>query len=210
MTTFRYTGELKVTQRNLPHWEISDGIYFVTFGLQDAVSRHAHKRLQTEYERQRRLLDGKNASPAAYDALSEAYLRENLDELFHTEIGQCVLRSPEVADIVWEAIYYFDGIRYDVIAAVIMPNHVHVIFRTLDESWPWARIVGAWKSFTCNRVHRECDAILRWQDEAFDRIVRDTDELRRCAQYVLDNPRKAGLERWRWVEANGRFFTGLP
>ena len=44
-----------------------------------------------------------------------------------------------------------------------------------------------------------------WQQESFDRIVRDEEHLWRVIQYIGRNPAKAGLPRtqWnRWIDPN--------
>jgi hypothetical protein len=53
-----------------------------------------------------------------------------------------------------------------------------------------------------------------WQDESYDRIVRDEEHLWRCLQYIGSNPRKIGLtnaEYRLWVnpdwEAIGWTFS---
>ena len=42
-----------------------------------------------------------------------------------------------------------------------------------------------------------------WQDESYDRMIRDGEEYARIIDYVLENPVKAGLvskwEEWRWT-----------
>jgi len=41
-----------------------------------------------------------------------------------------------------------------------------------------------------------------WQDESYDHVVRDREELGRIIEYVLDNPIQAGLAHsrraWQW------------
>ena len=42
-----------------------------------------------------------------------------------------------------------------------------------------------------------------WQDESYDRVIRDNEEHARIINYVLENPVKAGLvskwEEWQWT-----------
>ena len=54
----------------------------------------------------------------------------------------------------------------------------------------------------------ECDAAsnvmvnrrgMLWQDESYDHSIRGDQESARAVQYILDNPRKAGLSAGRWV-----------
>jgi hypothetical protein len=41
-----------------------------------------------------------------------------------------------------------------------------------------------------------------WQDESYDRVIRDSEEFDRVISYVLENPVKAGLVsewgKWPW------------
>jgi hypothetical protein len=38
-----------------------------------------------------------------------------------------------------------------------------------------------------------------WQNESYDHWIRNEEEFARAVQYILDNPRKAGLSAWPWV-----------
>lgn len=42
-----------------------------------------------------------------------------------------------------------------------------------------------------------------WEEETYNRLVRDGDELRRVVRYILNNPVKAGLcedwKEWKWT-----------
>ena len=42
--------------------------------------------------------------------------------------GSCILRRPRCAEIVAEALRYFDGQRVAIISSVVMPDHVHMVF----------------------------------------------------------------------------------
>jgi hypothetical protein len=65
--------------------------------------------------------------------------------------GSCVLRLPEAAACVVDTWRHFAGIRYDLIAWVVMPNHVHVLVRVY-QGVPLAKIVQSWKSYTGRRI----------------------------------------------------------
>lgn len=49
-----------------------------------------------------------------------------------------------------------------------------------------------------------------WQDDSYDHVVRDDQELLRIVEYVEQNPVKAGLalraEAWRWSSAADRMM----
>src|SRR5262245_54153700 len=61
--------------------------------------------------------------------------------------GACWLSKPEVAELIANAVRFFEGQRYELRAWVIMPNHVHAVV------WPTtgntlSGILHSWKSFT--------------------------------------------------------------
>ncbi len=106
-------------------------------------------------------------------------------------------------DGVVAAIRHFDNQRYALHAYVVMNDHVHVIVEPGDEVRLEA-IVQSWKSFTANRFQREGGrggAV--WQDEYFDRVIRDEAEYAQKRDYIRDNPfrRWPGIDsyRWQWV-----------
>ena len=44
-----------------------------------------------------------------------------------------MLKDPANAKIVADALRHFDGERYEMASFVVMPNHVHVLFRPLGD-----------------------------------------------------------------------------
>jgi len=89
----------------------------------------------------------------------------------------------------------FDGERYELGAYAVMPNHVHAIVRPmLPKEHPLETIIGSWKQHAATRIHQRAGTSGNlWQDEAFDRIIRDEEHLYRVLQYIGRNPQKAGL-----------------
>jgi putative transposase len=60
-------------------------------------------------------------------------------------------------------------------------------------------ILESWKGYVGHMVNQR----LRrqgtlWQEESFDRIIRDEEHLFRVVQYIGDNPKRARLPRDRW------------
>ncbi len=58
-----------------------------------------------------------------------------------------------MASMVQGAFQFFHGQRYRLLAWVIMPNHVHVLFEP-SNGWTVAKIVASWKKFTARGI---CD-----------------------------------------------------
>ena len=109
--------------------------------------------------------------------------------------------APVERTVVVDAIRGFAGVRYDLLAYVVMNDHVHTVVspaatRTL------ASILHSWKSYSAyrlQRVHGRRGAV--WQDESYDRIIRSEAELRQKLRYVLLNPRRrwSGVKTYPWL-----------
>jgi REP element-mobilizing transposase RayT len=186
---------LEVYVRHLPHWRQEGATYFVTFRLADSlpqVKLDELAYLRSEWER-------KYPPPWTKETL-EGLARqvfERVERWLDQGMGSCVLKDPSCVALVREALLHFDGTRYELGAFVVMPNHVHALVRPL--AWKLhslETIVGGWKQFSSRRINERIGAKGKlWQDESYDRIVRDAEHLWRCLQYIGRNPEKAGLAR---------------
>jgi REP element-mobilizing transposase RayT len=193
-------GSVSIRDRGrLPHWEIERGTYFVTFRLNDSLPTDVLAKIAEH----RRMLD--EARKTGRERLRvEKLLREkistkHIEAMLDCAHGSCALRNPRIAELVADAIRFFDGQRYQLFAWCVMPNHVHVVFKVIGDH-SLADVVGSWKSFTA----RKANAILNrsghfWQREYYDRLLRSSGELNRAIAYIADNPVKAKLANWNWV-----------
>ncbi len=197
-------GEVRIRQRGrLPHWEKEAGLYFVTFHLADSLPKPVLEKISERYrvlERAKRT--GANLLPDQ-KALVAEYNPKRIEEYFDQGIGACPLRDPRIGELVANALRFWHGNRYRLVAWCVMPNHVHVIFR-LFPGQALADVVRSWKSYTArtaNRILGRAGAF--WQREYYDRLIREDGEFDRAIEYVLSNPERAGLAGWNWVWCAG-------
>ena len=160
----------------LPHWDHPGVIQAVTFRLADCMPAS----LRAEW---RRLL----ALPTGAQRV------ERMQAWLDAGHGSCALRDPRIATLAEDALLYFDGERYRLLAWVIMPNHVHVLV-VLIEGHPLASIVHTWKPYTAHKANAILEHSGRlWYREYYDRYIRDEDHLEREVRYIHSNPVIAGL-----------------
>jgi REP element-mobilizing transposase RayT len=178
----------------LPHRDEPGLVQFVTFRLADSFpeslrSEWAHLwRIEDDRERRTQL---------------EAYLDQGR--------GYAHLRRPDLARLVEDAVRFFHGQRYDLRAWVVMPNHVHAVFKV--DSTPMSEIVGGWKRFTAKEVNR---ALGRqgafWEADYWDTYMRSAAHELQTVRYTENNPAKAGLvldpKQWSWSSARLRDAYG--
>jgi putative transposase len=99
---------------------------------------------------------------------------------------------------VMENILFDHGKRYDLVLAVVMPDHVHLLLcpRQLSAGkwYDLAEIMKGMKGASARKINQLLGTSGKvWQQESYDRIVRDEHELGEKIRYIWENPVKAGL-----------------
>ena len=199
------------TRGYLPHADFPGLLQSITYRLADSLPAEVLVRMEEELRK------------VAPDRV-EVERRRRLEAWLDAGHGCCVLGEPQVAACVVENWRRFDGTRYDLIAWVVMPNHVHVLIRVY-EGVSLGKIVQSWKSYTGRRIGKWlksgglrpgnaerllgiCEEKSRagarrsqerrspvWMREYWDRYIRDEGHFAAVVDYIHQNPMKAGLVR---------------
>ena len=131
--------KFNISKRHLPHWDIEESVYFVTF---DTGTRE---------------------------------FTENEIELVLTHIVNG------------------NGKYYLLFAAVVMPDHVHVLFKTI-KNYSLSRILKGIKGASARKINQLNDTKSHiWQPEYFDRTIRNEADFNEKLKYILNNPLKKGI-----------------
>ena len=202
---------MRIYRRHLPHWRQDGCTYFVTFRLADSLPRD----LLLEWQEQdRRWLKARGvdwpvrqtAGPSPLDLLSEqdrqAFERRHVRRL-HMELdqchGNCPLRQPVVRSCVRDALCHFHGERWWVGDFVIMPNHIHGLWKPLP-GHELETVLAATKGYISTRLTKlSVKKGKLWQQENYDRLVRDRRELSVWRRYIAENPQKARLREGQYL-----------
>ena len=189
--------EINVTKNSLPHWQQGEVWVFVTWRLGDSLPKE--KLNQWKEERAIWL----SHHPEPWDEKAEAEYHDRfsrqIDEWLDQGSGSCVLKDPANARIVGDALLHFDGERYEVASFVVMPNHVHVLFRPLG-GYAIAEILKSWKGFTAREINKRIGKSgALWQDEYWDRLIRNERHFFKVVEYIRENPVKAKLREGQFV-----------
>jgi len=116
--------------------------------------------------------------------------------------------SNDERSLVLDACRHWDTERMLLHAAVVMPDHVHILCTPLEKTtgvwWSVADLMHSIKSFTAKKINeRRGSHGLVWQREYFDRIIRNEDDFAEKWNYIVSNPQRRGLPdtyEWVWVE----------
>jgi type I restriction enzyme R subunit len=107
--------------------------------------------------------------------------------------GACMLRNSEIRAVVTNALKHFHGERWWVGDFVVMPNHVHGLWQPID-GFALEDVLASVKGFASRQLtKRGIKSGQLWQEENYDRLVRDRLELHAWREYIQRNPLKAEL-----------------
>jgi REP element-mobilizing transposase RayT len=116
--------------------------------------------------------------------------------------------APAARSLTLEACRKLDGVMLDLHVAVVMPDHVHLIFtarRDLDTSaFALPEIMKRIKGASARAINKELRRSGQvWQEESFDHVLRSNESLSQKVEYVCQNPVRAGLvqtpEAYPWL-----------
>jgi REP element-mobilizing transposase RayT len=117
--------------------------------------------------------------------------------------------SDQSKTIAANSLRHWHGTRLQLIAAAVMPDHVHAVIQPLEKSkgvyWDLADLLHSIKSFSASEINKTEAKTGEpvWQTETYDRIIRDEKELNFVLQYMSWNPVKEGLcnhpDEYKWL-----------
>ena len=220
-----------IAYKRLPHWAQAGTVCFITWRTADSLPKESLARLNQQRQellKQHQLDpngDWKQSlaklPPAVRGQLHWSFFTAWDEQLDHAA-GACVLREPELSQIVMNSLLHFDNERYVLTDAVVMPNHVHLLVAFRDEDSLITQCTS-WKRFTATQINKwlrgqnageenlshgmtelRSSVVPRprfqpppsgefWQVDQFDHLVRSPEDFDKYRCYIAENPGKARL-----------------
>lgn len=127
-----------------------------------------------------------------------------------------------VRSLILNSCLHDNGVKFDLKVAVVMPDHVHLIFTPLvkiqtQEVFSLAEIMDAVKGASAHGLNKVLQRNGRvWQAESFDHVLRTSESLDAKIEYLLQNPVRLGLVRnsneypWLWRKTFVNPFSLFP
>lgn len=104
--------------------------------------------------------------------------------------------SPGSRDIVLQTCLQGNGKIFELHAVVVMPDHVHLLLTPLEDECGTVsvpEITQAIKSASAHRINKYLGRKGRvWQEESFDRAMREMENTQGKIEYMMGNPVRAG------------------
>jgi hypothetical protein len=188
---------ISVYRRHLPHWRQDGATYAVTFRQSDSIPQRQLRALQ----RWRAIWERHNPEPRsefAWNQFAKTFARKT-ERWLDKGYGSCVFREPRYSEWMSNSLRFFQDQHYFTSCFVVMPNHVHAVIRPMA-GFDIQDCLQRMKQFVSKQIHKELKQHgALWEEESYDRIVRDEEHLWNIVQYIGRNPRNAGIPAAQWV-----------
>jgi REP element-mobilizing transposase RayT len=176
----------------LPHFDKPDRLQFITTRLYDSLPPPLLQQARDEAATLKQLSNNNN-------------LRKAIELALDKSAGACYLANPEVAAIIKDHIFRYEQVAYTVEAWVIMPNHIHMALRIMEDS-KLSSIIKQFKGASAHAVNKLLQRSGSfWEKDYFDSYARNEQDEANIIRYIENNPVKAGLcqepEDWQYSSA---------
>ncbi len=183
----------------LPHWTKENAIYNVCFRLADSLPVSVIDSYKLERDSivqlvERQCREFTENELIKLQRLYSSKIEYNLNKGY----GNCYLKRENVANIVVNAINFFNKKRYLLHTWCVMPNHVHIIVEPMKD-YELFQIIHSWKSFSANEANKLLGLTGKfWHRDAYNHIIRSEKAYSFLVEYAYNNPDKAGLKDWKF------------
>lgn len=163
----------------LPHLHVQT-VQFVTFRLADSLPNSLIESWKAELRQ-------------LSESARKLELYRRVESYADMGAGSCVLRQEVAARIVESGLLAMHDERIQLLAWVVMPNHVHFVARIIEGN-DLDVVVHDLKGACARYINREFGRTgSLWAREYFDRFMRNRDHFDHTVQYVHRNPVKVRL-----------------
>jgi putative transposase len=165
--------------KKLPHID-ADGYYqFVTFRTNDSIDAYI-------------------ASLLTNTNLKSSHKQYKIDKYLDNSKNGAYLNGAVLAYL-YDFLKTNDKTTYELISFVIMPNHLHILFKQIK---PISQTIKSLKA----RSAKEINLLLEksgkfWASDYYDKVIRDDEHFAKVYKYIQNNALKANLN------INERFYS---
>jgi type I restriction enzyme R subunit len=165
----------------LPHWQQGDALQFMTFRQKDALPQSK----LNEWRVEKVNWCATHPKPWTPEITAEynAVFTQRIEQWLDAGMGSCLFKKASNREQLAQVLMRAQPANAELRSWVIMPNHVHVLFRPLR---PLPELIKAWKRTSAKNIARGSI----WQRNYRDTLIRNAEHYARSVRYIRKNPEK--------------------
>ncbi|MDZ4848269.1 MAG: transposase [Pirellulaceae bacterium] len=209
-------SEWSIVERGLPHWTQAGCVVFITWRLDDSLPAEVLQQLDAEIKD---VLLSERLDPSANwklqlasrDPRVRGKVQRKLfairDKYLDCGYGACHLANPVDANTVLNSLRKFDGDRYFLSDAVVMPNHAHFLCDFASET-EMLKQCTEWKRYSGRQINQRHSLLGEfWQVDQFDHLIRSPEQFEHYRRYIAENPSRAKLQEGTFLHFHKQLTT---
>ena len=186
-------------RNRLPHWEVDRLAHFITIRCHGSLPKAVQQKILEIHH----TLDTIPAQSAKYRQLQQQYFL-TCEKYLDQGGGFAPFNDATVCKACLKALAVMEEEGWQLIQAVLMPNHLHAIIRRRESAYDLQMILKRFKGRSARWGNQQLQRTGHfWQEDWFDRWIRNETEYNKTQQYIRTNPVKAGLvtnpEDYTWL-----------
>ncbi len=196
---------ISFTRRRLPHWDVENRPYFITFRLRNSLPSNVVMDLKNKRELIKSKKD--NEEDLLEFQRKQFFMIEKILDSVDND-NNAYLTRDDIAPILMDSLAFIENkYCWRIPRFVIMPNHIHCLCigdkkgKQIDK----IGLFADFKKFTARHINKVLNQKGRvWCDENFDHWCRTPEKVESIKRYIWNNPIKAGfvneIEDWKWYK----------
>ena len=160
----------------LPHIDAFGYYQFLTFRTNDSVDAYVSK-----------LLDNND--------LKNSHKQYKVDEYLDNSQNGAYLNGIAL-EYIYDFIKMQNNVLYELISFVVMPNHVHILFKQMQPIAKTIKVLKAKSAKDINVLLKKSGKF--WASGYYDKVIRDEEHFTKVYNYIQNNAQKAGLNEDRF------------
>ena len=172
-------------RKTLPHINLKGYYQFVTFRTQDSLDEYIHK-----------IRSFNNIKIKKQEYLIDKYLDTSLKGAY---------LNGRVVKFLRDFLISLDNYMYELVAFIIMPNHIHMLFKQIKNLEDIIKTVKGKSAYEINKILGRSGKL--WERNYYDKVIRDEKQFSIVYDYIKYNGIKAGVnnleDRFFGIYENG-------
>jgi len=172
-------------RKTLPHINLKGYYQFVTFRTQDSLDEYIHK-----------IRSFNNIKIKKQEYLIDKYLDTSLKGAY---------LNGKVVKFLRDFLISLDNYMYELVAFIIMPNHIHMLFKQIKNLEDIIKTVKGKSAYEINKILGRSGKL--WERNYYDKVIRDEKQFSIVYDYIKYNGIKAGVnnleDRFFGIYENG-------
>ena len=158
--------------KKLPHINAIEHFQFLTFRTNDSIDSFIQKLIEDK-------------------SIKQNIKQFKIDNLLDKSSNGAYLND-DILSFLYDFFIEMDDDIYDLVSFVIMPNHIHMLFKQIKPIDVTIRTIKSKSAIGINKLLGKSGKF--WASDYYDKVIRDEEHFDKVYNYIRNNALRVGLD----------------